>query len=141
MNFKDLAVQVLMSKIESANRYDDATSALDSLIDGDKGFDLRDIVAKFQGSGGKLASKAKSWLGDGANQSISASQVQEVIGADKIAAFASKLGIEREDANRNLAQILPELIDKSSQGGSLVDSIGGKGRFAGFASSLFRKSA
>ena len=141
MNFKDLATQVLMSKIESANKYGDAASALDSLVDGKKGFELGDIVGKFQGSGGDLANKAKSWLGDGANESVSPSQVQDAIGADKIAAFASKLGIDRDEASRNLASILPELIDKSSQGGNLLDSIGGKGLLAGFASKFLRKSA
>jgi len=141
MNFKDLAAQVLMSKIDGANKYSDATSALDSLIDGKKGFDLSDIVAKFQGGGGDLASKAKSWLGDGTNDPVSPSQVQDAIGADKVAAFASKLGIDRDEASQNLAKILPELIDKSSQGGNLLDSIGGKGLLAGFASKFLRKSA
>lgn len=141
MKFKDLAAQVLMNKIEGANSSGDANSALDSLVDGNKSFDLGEIVGKFQSSGGDLARMAKSWLGDGANDSISASQIQEVIGGDKIADFARKLGIGADDAGQKLSELLPELIDKSSQGGNLLDSIGGKGLLAGFATRFFRKSA
>lgn len=141
MNFKNLATQVLMRKIGDANNSDDAASALDKLVGGRKGFDLGEIVGKFQGSGGQLANKAKSWLGDGPNESISATQVQEVIGSDKIAAFASKIGIDRETASRKLAAILPELIDKSSQGGELLNAASGKskGVLAGLASRLLRQ--
>lgn len=142
MNFKDLAAQILMSKIGNANNQDNAKSALDDLNDGSNGFDLDNILGKFQGSGGDLADKAKSWLGDGANASISASDVQDAIGGDKIAAFAKKLGIGGDEASDKLAQILPELIDKSSQGGKLLSSLGDKGGLlAGFASKLFKKSA
>jgi len=140
MNFKNLATQILMNKIGNANNSGDAASALDNLVSGSKGFDLGEIVSKFQGSG-DLASKAKSWLGDGANESISASQVQEAIGTDKIAAFASKLGIDKDTAGNKLAEILPELIDKSSQGGDLIGALGGKGMLAGLASRFLRKSA
>jgi len=141
MNFKDLATQVLMNKIDGANSSGDANAALDSLVDGSKGFDLGEIVGKFQASGGDFARMAKSWLGDGANDSISASQVQDAIGGDKIAEFARKLGMGADDAGEKLSEILPELIDKSSQGGSLLDSIDGKGLLAGFATRFFRKSA
>jgi len=142
MNFKDLAAQLVMNKIGGANNYGDATSALDDLVDDSKGFDLGKIVDQFQRSGGDLADKAKSWLGDGANESISASQVQDAIGSEKIEAFAKKIGIEFGEASDKLAQILPELIDKSSQAGSLLNSLGSKsGLLAGFASKFFKKSA
>lgn len=141
MDFKQLATQILMSKIGSANNSGAAASALDDLVPGDKSFDLGDIVGQFTGSGSDLAKKAKSWLGDGDNDSISAAQVQDALGSDKIEAFARKLGIDREEASNSLSEILPELIDKSSQGGSLLGKIGGAGGLAGLASKFFRKSA
>lgn len=141
MTFKGLATQVLMSKIEHANNSDNAASALDRLASGRKGFDLADIVAQFQGSGGDVARKAKSWLGDGANEAISASEVQDVIGSHKVAAFAKTLGMERDKASEKLARILPELVDKSSQGGYLINSIGRKSFLAGFTSRFLKKSA
>jgi len=141
MTFKGLATQVLMSKIERANNSDAAASALDKLSGSSKGFDLDEIVSKLQGSGGEVARKTKTWLGDGANESISASQVQDAIGNHKIAAFAKKLGMDRDEASEKLAKILPELIDKSSQGGCLINSVSKKSFLAGFTSRFLKKSA
>lgn len=138
MNFKDLATKIVMSKIGGANKPDQTESALEDLVgDGNK-FDLADLVGKFTNSGGDLAAKAKSWLGDGDNQSISATQVQDVIGIDKIESFARKLGIGREEASEKLSEIMPDLIDKSSRGGSLLDSVGGVKGLRGLAAKFFR---
>ena len=141
MTFKGLATQVLMSKIERANNSDNAAAALDKLSSNGKGFDLAEIVSKFQGSGGGVARKSKSWLGDSANEPISASQVQDAIGSHRVAAFAKTLGMDRTEASEKLAKILPELIDKSSQGGYLINSVGKKSFLAGFTSRFLKKSA
>ncbi len=138
MDIKSLATQLLMSKIGAANDSGAAASALDDLVGGSKGFDLGDIVGKFTGGGGDLASKAKSWLGDGSNESISPAQIQDAIGGDKIEAFAAKLGIGRDEASSSLSQILPELIDKGSRGGNLLDSVGGVGGLASLAAKFFK---
>lgn len=138
MDIKSLATQLLMSKINGANDSGAAASALDDLVGGSKGFDLGDLVGQFTGGSNDLAAKAKSWLGDGSNDSISAAEVQDAIGGDKIEAFASKLGIGREEASSSLSQILPDLIDKSSKGGSLLDSVGGAEGLAGLASKFFK---
>lgn len=141
MTFKGLATQVLMSKIEGANNSDNAAAALDKLSSHGKGFDLAEIVSKFQESGGDAARKTKSWLGDGPQEPISASEVQDVLGSYKVAAFARKLGMNRNEASEKLAQILPELVDKSSQGGYLINSVGKKSLLAGFTSRFLKKSA
>jgi len=141
MTFKGLATQVLMSKIERANNSDNAAAALDKLSASSQGFDLAEIVSEFQGAGGDVARKTESWLGDGPNEPISASQVQDVIGRHRIAVFAKKLGMNHDEASDKLAKILPELIDKSSQGGYLIDSVGKKSFLAGFTSRFLRKSA
>ncbi len=138
MDIKELATQLLMSKIDGANDSGAAASALDDLVGGSKGFDLGEIVGQFTGAGGDLASKAASWLGDGANDEISAAQIQDAIGGDKIDGFASRLGIGRDEASSSLSQILPELIDKSSSGGNLLDSAGGVAGLAGMASKFFK---
>ena len=138
MDFKSLATQILMNKVGSANNAGVAESALNELIGGSKDFDLGDLVGQFTGSEGDIVNKAKSWLSDGTNESISASQVQDAIGGDKIDAFAKKLGIERDEARNSLSKILPELIDKSSQGGSLLGSVGSAGGLAGLASKFLK---
>lgn len=141
MTFKGLATQVLMSKIERANNSDNAAAALDKLSSHGKGFDLTEIVSKFQRSGGNVARKTKSWLGDGPNDAISASEIEAALGSHKVAAFARQLGMDRNEASEKLAQILPELIDKSSQGGYLINSVGKRSFLAGFTSRFLKKSA
>lgn len=141
MTFKPLAIQVLMSRVSSANNSDKAASALDALAGSNRGFDLAEIVKQFKKSRGGVSAKAKSWLGDGENEAISAAEVEGTLGSAKVAAFAASLGVDRKAASESLAIVLPELIDKSSQGGYLVNSIGSKGVFAGFASRLLKKSA
>ena len=138
MDLKEFATQLVMEKIGAAKDKGAAASALENLTGGSKGFDLGDIVGQFTGSGGDLANKAKSWLGDGANDSISASQVEEALGGDKIEAFARQLGIGKEEAGNSLSDILPQLIDKSSRGGALLDSVGGKEGLFSIASKFFK---
>lgn len=138
MNIKELATQMLVSKLGGGSDTATAESALDDLIgQGDK-FDLGDLVGQLTGSGGDLASKAKSWLGDGANEAISAAEVKDALGSDKVAAFADKLGVSREEASGGLSALLPALIDKSSRGGNLLDSIGGADGLKGLASKFLK---
>lgn len=139
MDFKSLATQILMDKIGGANNSGAAEAALDKLSGGKSGFDLTEIIGDFTRNKGDLARKAASWLGDGSNDSISPSQLQDAIGVDKIKAFASQLGIGEEEASSSLSQIIPELIDKSSKGGNLLGSLTGNSGLAGLASKFFKR--
>jgi len=141
MHFKSLATQIVMSKISSANNSSNAESALDSLVGESKGFDLGKLVDRLQVSGSDLATKTKSWLGDGENLPVSPSELQNAIGNHGVAAFAKKLGIDRREASARLAEILPELIDKSSQGGRLLGATGDSRGLTSFAAKFFRKTA
>ncbi len=115
-------------------------SALSSLAGGDRsqgGFDLGSLLPKMDSGG--LGTIAKSWLGDGNNEAISPDQITNMLGADKISEFASKLGLSKEEAAGGLSEALPQMVDKASSGGSLLDSIGGVSGAMGMASKLFGK--
>ena len=84
------------------------------------GFDLSALVSKMQQGG--LGEIVQSWLGDGANQPVSGEQLQSVLGQDQIAAFAQKTGLDLNQALASLQQLIPNLVDKSSQGGQLLAS-------------------
>jgi uncharacterized protein YidB (DUF937 family) len=88
---------------------------------------------------GGLGAIAQSWLGDGDNQPVSPEQVTNMFGADKISEFASKLGLSNEEAAGGLSEALPQMVDKASTGGSLLDSIGGVSGAIGLAGKLFGK--
>ncbi len=113
------------------------TSALSGLTDGDGGFDLTSLMNNLNAGG--LGDMAKSWLGDGENAGISTEQISNVLGSDKIAEFASKLGISTDEAAGGLSDALPQMVDNASSGGSLLDSIGGLEGALGLAGKLFGK--
>lgn len=116
------------------------TAAFSDLIGGGSskgGFDISSLLSNMDSGG--LGDIAKTWLGDGTNGAISPDQISTMLGADKISAFASKLGLSNEEAAGGLSEALPQMVDKASGGGSLLDSIGGVSGAIGMASKLFRK--
>ena len=102
---------------------------------GGKGFDLGSLLSMMNSGG--LGDIAKSWLGDGQNAAVSSDQVTNLLGSDMISQFASKLGLTNEEAAGGLSEALPQIMDKASSGGSLLDSIGGVSGAIGLASKLF----
>lgn len=141
MDIIQIGAQLLQSKLGSNLQTGDIASALSGLLGGDN-FDIGSLISKIQGNSG-LASMAASWLGDGANSAMSGSQVMDLFGKDKVTEFASKLNIDEGTASNGLADMLPQLIDKASSGGSLLDSamgsMGGAGGLMGMAGKLFGK--
>jgi len=73
---------------------------------------------------------ASSWLGDGDNADISADQLKDVLGGDKISEAAAQLGTDEGSLLESLREAIPQMVDKSSSGGSLMDSLGGLGGMA-----------
>lgn len=114
------------------------TSALSGLAGGNDdngGFDLGSILSKMQGSG--MADIAQSWLGDGDNEPMEDDHVVNMFGADKIRDFASQLGLSESEAIGGLRDAMPQIVDKASSGGSILDSIGGIGGALDMAKGLF----
>jgi len=114
------------------NNSDDATTGLDIgdiagalgglLGDGEGGLDLGSLVSGLAQNG--LGEIVGSWLGSGENASISLDQVKDLLGSDKIAEFASQLGLSEESAAGALADALPQVIDQATTGeNSMVDDL------------------
>ena len=123
MDLQEMATQMFMDKIGGNVDAGAAGQALSKLIGEGSEFDLGGLLSQLSSSG--LANAAQSWLGDGANQAISAADIMHGLGPDKIADLASQLGLGQEDAAGGLAAMIPDLIDQSSKGGSLLDAVGG----------------
>ena len=114
-----------------------AQNALTKLLGGGDGqIDIAGLVSQFAGSGG-IGDIVGSWLGDGGNQAINPAQLLEMFGDNKLAEFAGNLGVDQGSATDGLANVLPEMIDKGSSGGNLLDSVGGLGGALGMAKKLF----
>jgi len=126
-NIINMAAEIFMKKIGSGNMdLGQVVSALKGLLptSGDE-LDIGGLVSQITSKGGGLASLATSWLGDGDNMPIDAGQVMDMFGADKVSEFASSLGTDANTAAQGLSGMIPDLIDQSSKGGSLLGQGGG----------------
>jgi uncharacterized protein YidB (DUF937 family) len=124
MDLMKLGTQLLAGKLGSGVDSGAVTAALGGLLSGGDGqSNMGGIIAAMQGKG--LGAIAESWLGDGNNEDISTEQVREVVGNDRISEMASQLNTDEGSLLDGLKDALPQIIDKSSSGGSLLDSAGG----------------
>jgi uncharacterized protein YidB (DUF937 family) len=55
----------------------------------------------------------------GENQSISANQIQNVLGSEQVNALAAKMGVDPAQASQFLAQYLPNIVDKLTPTGKV----------------------
>ncbi len=80
---------------------------------------LSGLLQAFQEKG--LGDVISSWIGTGANQAISADQIQEVLGSDMVRNLAAKAGIPTEEIGGKLAELLPGVIDKLTPDGTIPE--------------------
>jgi len=85
----------------------------------ERGGGLAGLVQAFQANG--LGDVVSSWIGTGQNQSISASQIQSVLGSDAVKQLAAKIGISPDAMSAKLAEVLPGAIDKLTPDGKLPE--------------------
>ncbi len=78
---------------------------------------LGGLLERFQQSG--QGDIIKSWIGNGQNQPISASQLGTVLGPMVISALAAKTGMSEQDLTHQLSQLLPGVVDKLTPNGRL----------------------
>jgi len=129
MDIMKLATGMLAGKLGGNNAA--IGGVLNSLLgSGDKA-DIGGLLSGLQEKG--LGDVASSWLGDGENQEISADQLKEVLGEEKLSQAAVELGTDEGSLLESLREALPQMVDKSSSGGSLLDSVGGLGGVANMA--------
>ncbi|WOJ92701.1 YidB family protein [Congregibacter variabilis] len=137
MDIMEMGASLLSQKLGMDIDPNVVASALGGLLSNSSGdIDFAGIASKMASSG-DLGAIVGSWLGDGANQSISAESITSIFGSDKIAEFAGKLGTDAGTATSGLADVLPQMMDKSSSGGSLLEMAGGASGLLGAAKSLF----
>jgi uncharacterized protein YidB (DUF937 family) len=129
MDIMKLAQGMLAQKLGGNNAA--VGAVLNGLLgQGDK-MDLGSLVNGFKEKG--MGDVAESWLGDGENAPVSADQLKEVLGAEQVSQAASELGTDEGSLLSGLQDALPQMVDKASSGGSLLDSLGGVGGLAGMA--------
>lgn len=78
---------------------------------------LGGLLEKFQQSG--QGDVINSWIGNGQNKPIQPGQLGQVLGQDTLNNLAQKAGINSNDLLGQLAQHLPEIINKLTPNGRL----------------------
>lgn len=75
------------------------------------------LAEKFQQGG--MGDLVKSWISTGDNLPISADQISSVLGNEKVAEMAQKFGLDGDQLSGQLAEYLPQVIDKLTPDGNV----------------------
>ena len=75
------------------------------------------LLSAFQGAG--LGHIAESWIGNGANHSVSPEQLTSVFGQGQVNSMASQAGMAPHDFLSQLSQHLPAAVDGMTPGGQV----------------------
>jgi uncharacterized protein YidB (DUF937 family) len=113
MSIFDTYASVLGSSNTSASRF--ATQALDLLRNYPGG--LQGLLDKFRDHG--FDDAARSWVGTGANLGITKEDLERVLGRANINNLAVQTGVPPDLTATELANLLPQLVDKLTPGGKL----------------------
>ncbi|MFC3257391.1 YidB family protein [Streptomyces xanthochromogenes] len=66
-----------------------------------------------------LVDQAQSWVGNGDNQPVSGAQIADALPNDALQQAAQQAGVSPEEAANQIAQSLPQAVDKLTPGGEL----------------------
>ena len=85
------------------------------------GGNIGDLLGKLQQGG--LGDVVGSWIGNGANANVDASQLQNALGGN-LQEAAAKLGLDANQAGSLLAQYLPQIVNTLTPNGNAADADG-----------------
>ncbi|MER5886040.1 YidB family protein [Streptomyces sp. NPDC001941] len=69
-----------------------------------------------------LVDQAQSWVGTGDNKGVSAEQITQALPDDTLQQVAQEAGVSTEQAAEQIAQSLPQAVDKLTPGGEVPQS-------------------
>ena len=84
---------------------------------GGQGGGLADLAARFQQGG--LGDVMGSWVGTGQNLPVSPDQLGSVLGDDLLGQISRGSGMSGQDLLGQLAQVLPQVVDRATPDGQL----------------------
>ena len=78
---------------------------------------LSALVQQFQTNG--LGSIINSWVSTGPNQPISAQQIQQALGSDRVKQIAARIGLDPNVVSQKLSALLPQIVNHLTPNGQL----------------------
>lgn len=94
---------------------DKATDIVSQFIEQQGG--IQQLAHRFEQQG--MGSIIQSWISNGKNLPISADQIQQILGNTHISAIASQFGFSENMVSEQLANFLPDAVDKLTPSGEL----------------------
>jgi uncharacterized protein YidB (DUF937 family) len=82
------------------------------------------LIQQFQQKG--LDGIITGWVGSGANPPITAEQIIQVLGQDKITAIAAKVGLSEQQVSDGISKLLPVIINHLTPNGTAPDPAAGE---------------
>ncbi len=78
---------------------------------------LGGLLQRFQSAG--LGQEVASWIGNGANASITGDQVRAALGDGPLRTLAEHAGLDENAAAAHLSSLLPQIVDRLTPGGQV----------------------
>ena len=113
--FDDLCGKALSSVLGGGGSNPLAASVLQMINNQPGG--LAGLVQSFREKG--LGDVVNSWVSTGQNLPISADQVKQALGSERVQEIAQQNGISAESASSNLSAVLPALVNMLTPNGEL----------------------
>ena len=104
---------------QSNNGDNPLLSSLMQLLNDPKIGGISGLVQHFQNGG--LSEIVNSWVSTGQNLPVSADQIKSALGNEQMQDIAGNLGVSTEQASSQLADYLPQLIDKLTPNGTIPE--------------------
>jgi len=80
---------------------------------------LSGLIESFQRGG--LGEIVNSWVSTGQNLPVSADQIHAALGSEQVGNIANAMGISPQQASGQLADLLPQIIDKLTPNGNVPE--------------------
>jgi len=88
---------------------------------------LMGLINRFQQAG--LGDVAQSWIANGPNHPVTPQQLQSVFGQQTVNQWAQQANMQPHDLLSQLAQYLPQVVDRATPGGTLQGGMAGDDPF------------
>jgi uncharacterized protein YidB (DUF937 family) len=116
--FDEVAGGLLKQVFSSQSAQTGLLEVITGLVKGSEAGGIEGLAQTFNEKG--LGDIISSWIGTGENLPISPEQIREVLGSGQVQQIAEKLGVSSDQASNALAEMLPQVVDKLTPGGSLA---------------------
>ena len=80
---------------------------------------LQGVLGKFQQAG--YGAQAQSWIGTGQNMPIDSGALSQIFGQGQLGQIAEQLGLSHQEAAGQLAQTLPQVVDRMTPEGQIPE--------------------